>query len=51
MVWYMQGSGKSITMLWLALKVRHDETNGNPISGNFPAIRQDCTKEKAPEPT
>ena len=29
-VWHTQGSGKSITMLWLALKLRHDETNENP---------------------
>jgi type I restriction enzyme R subunit len=29
-VWHTQGSGKSITMLWLALKLRRDEANANP---------------------
>lgn len=29
-VWATQGSGKSITMLWLALKLRRDEANENP---------------------
>ncbi|MFO0692913.1 MAG: type I restriction endonuclease subunit R [Polyangiales bacterium] len=29
-VWATQGSGKSISMLWLALKLRRDEANENP---------------------
>ncbi len=29
-VWHTQGSGKSLTMLWLAQKLRHDEANENP---------------------
>jgi type I restriction enzyme, R subunit len=30
-VWHTQGSGKSLTMLWLALKLRRDEAHENPI--------------------
>ena len=29
-VWHTQGSGKSLTMLWLALKLRRDEVQQNP---------------------
>ena len=29
-VWHTQGSGKSLTMLWLALKVRRDPFHDNP---------------------
>jgi type I restriction enzyme R subunit len=29
-VWHTQGSGKSLTMLWLALKLRRDPTHTNP---------------------
>jgi len=29
-VWHTQGSGKSLTMLWLALKLRRDPTHENP---------------------
>ena len=29
-VWHTQGSGKSLTMLWLALKLRHEERFENP---------------------
>jgi type I restriction enzyme R subunit len=29
-VWHTQGSGKSLTMLWLALKLRRDPHHGNP---------------------
>jgi type I restriction enzyme R subunit len=29
-VWHTQGSGKSLTMLWLALKLRRDPTHNNP---------------------
>ena len=29
-VWHTQGSGKSLTMLWLALKLRRDESQKNP---------------------
>jgi type I restriction enzyme R subunit len=29
-VWHTQGSGKSLTMLWLALKLRRDAANENP---------------------
>lgn len=29
-VWHTQGSGKSLTMLWLALKLRSDPDNANP---------------------
>jgi len=29
-VWHTQGSGKSLTMLWLALKLRRDVTHENP---------------------
>lgn len=29
-VWHTQGSGKSLTMLWLALKLRRDEAHENP---------------------
>jgi type I restriction enzyme R subunit len=29
-VWHTQGSGKSLTMLWLALKLRRDPSLGNP---------------------
>ena len=29
-VWHTQGSGKSLTMLWLAIKLRRDETHQNP---------------------
>lgn len=29
-VWHTQGSGKSLTMLWLALKLRRDELQQNP---------------------
>jgi type I restriction enzyme R subunit len=29
-VWHTQGSGKSLTMLWLALKLRRDPRHGNP---------------------
>ncbi len=29
-VWHTQGSGKSLTMLWLALKLRHDPRQDNP---------------------
>ena len=29
-VWHTQGSGKSLTMLWLALKLRRDPTHDNP---------------------
>lgn len=29
-VWHTQGSGKSLTMLWLALKLRRDPRNENP---------------------
>lgn len=29
-VWHTQGSGKSLTMLWLALKLRRDALHGNP---------------------
>ena len=29
-VWHTQGSGKSLTMLWLALKLRRDPANENP---------------------
>ncbi len=29
-VWHTQGSGKSLTMLWLALKLRRDPVNENP---------------------
>lgn len=29
-VWHTQGSGKSLTMLWLALKLRRDTTHENP---------------------
>ncbi|KIG12935.1 Type I restriction-modification system, restriction subunit R [Enhygromyxa salina] len=29
-VWHTQGSGKSLTMLWLALKLRRDSTLQNP---------------------
>jgi type I restriction enzyme R subunit len=30
-VWHTQGSGKSLTMLWLALKLRRDPTHENPM--------------------
>ena len=29
-VWHTQGSGKSLTMLWLAIKLRRDEAHENP---------------------
>jgi type I restriction enzyme R subunit len=29
-VWHTQGSGKSLTMLWLALKLRRDPSHANP---------------------
>jgi type I restriction enzyme R subunit len=29
-VWHTQGSGKSLTMLWLAIKLRRDEAHQNP---------------------
>ena len=29
-VWHTQGSGKSLTMLWLALKLRRDESQQHP---------------------
>jgi len=29
-VWHTQGSGKSLTMLWLALKLRRDPSHDNP---------------------
>lgn len=29
-IWHTQGSGKSLTMLWLALKLRRDPAFGNP---------------------
>ena len=29
-IWHTQGSGKSLTMLWLALKLRRDPTLNNP---------------------
>lgn len=29
-VWHTQGSGKSLTMLWLALKLKRDEVHQNP---------------------
>src|SRR3954466_15279187 len=29
-VWHTQGSGKSLTMLWLALKLRRDPRHQNP---------------------
>ena len=29
-VWHTQGSGKSLTMLWLALKLRRDPAHNNP---------------------
>lgn len=29
-VWHTQGSGKSLTMLWLAIKLRRDEVHENP---------------------
>ena len=29
-VWHTQGSGKSLTMLWLALKLRRDPLHDNP---------------------
>jgi len=29
-VWHTQGSGKSLTMLWLALKLRNDPRQDNP---------------------
>ncbi len=29
-VWHTQGSGKSLTMLWLALKLRRDKAHENP---------------------
>ena len=29
-VWHTQGSGKSLTMLWLALKLRRDPHHDNP---------------------
>ena len=29
-VWHTQGSGKSLTMLWLAIKLRRDESHENP---------------------
>jgi type I restriction enzyme R subunit len=29
-IWHTQGSGKSLTMLWLALKLRRDPRNENP---------------------
>jgi type I restriction enzyme, R subunit len=29
-VWHTQGSGKSLTMLWLALKLRRDAVHENP---------------------
>lgn len=29
-VWHTQGSGKSLTMLWLAIKLRRDPTHENP---------------------
>jgi type I restriction enzyme R subunit len=29
-VWHTQGSGKSLTMLWLALKLRRDQLHENP---------------------
>jgi type I restriction enzyme R subunit len=30
-VWHTQGSGKSLTMLWLALKLRRDPVHENPM--------------------
>ena len=30
-VWHTQGSGKSLTMLWLALKLRRDEAQQQPV--------------------
>ena len=30
-VWHTQGSGKSLTMLWLALKLRRDPAHENPV--------------------
>lgn len=30
-VWHTQGSGKSLTMLWLALKLRRDPVHQNPL--------------------
>jgi len=30
-VWHTQGSGKSLTMLWLALKLRRDPAHANPM--------------------
>ena len=30
MVWHTQGSGKSLTMLWLATKLRREPRLGNP---------------------
>src|ERR1043165_6559105 len=32
-VWHTQGSGKSLTMLWLALKLRRDPKHDNPTIG------------------
>ena len=29
-VWHTQGSGKSLTMLWLAIKLRRDQAHDNP---------------------
>ncbi len=29
-VWHTQGSGKSLTMLWLALKLKRDPAHQNP---------------------
>jgi type I restriction enzyme R subunit len=29
-VWHTQGSGKSLTMLWLALKLKRDQVHNNP---------------------
>jgi type I restriction enzyme R subunit len=47
-VWHTQGSGKSLTMLWLALKLRRDETNENPTIVIVTDRATSTTRSRAP---
>jgi type I restriction enzyme R subunit len=56
-VWHTQGSGKSLTMLWLALKLRRDPTPREPDprhrhrpEGPGRADHQDVPRLRVPEP-
>jgi type I restriction enzyme R subunit len=47
-VWHTQGSGKSLTMLWLALKLRRDPSTTTRRSSSSPTARTSTNRSSRP---